>query len=189
MIINKMDPFLTAKKQKSGPKHQNFLEAFKDSGAAKPQAQPNQPSTEAFNFEEFLNQQERRIRQQERTRFESIRREEQIIFSREKNQIKVQIETIQTQIKSLAKDQVGLMEEVDQAAFQAVVNPGVYHQSFFERLLHLIKLARKKVAESRTWLQLQNHRSQARTGYWQSVKTSGTSFMLSGERTVSTQAG
>lgn len=189
MTITKMDPFLTAKKQKSGPKHQNFLEAFKDSVAAKPQTQSSQTNAEAFNFEEFLNQQEKRIRQQERGRFEAIRREEQIIFSREKNQIKVQIETIQTQIKTLAKEQVGLMEEVDQAAFQAVVNPGVYHQSFFERLLHLIKLARKKVAESRTWLQLQNHRSQSRTGYWQSVKTSGTSFMLSGERTVSTQAG
>jgi len=189
MITNKMDPFLTAKKQKSGPKHQNFLEAFKDSGITKAQPQSNQASAEAFNFEEFLNQQEKRIRQQERGRFESIRREEQIIFSREKNQIKVQIETIQTQIKELAKEQVGLMEEVDQAAFQAIVNPGVYHQSFFERLLHLIKLARKKVVESRTWLQLQNHRSQKQAGYWQKVKTSGTSFMLSGERTVSTQAG
>jgi len=189
MITNKMDPFQSGKKRKSGPKHQNFLEAFKDSGAAKRPIQPNQPTAEAFNFEEFLNQQEKRIRQQERSRFEFIRREEQIIFSREKNQIKVQIETIQTQIKELAKDQVGLMEEVDKAAFQAVVNPGVYHQNFFERLLHLIRLARKKVAESRTWLQLQNHRSQKRTGYWQSVKKSGTSFMLSGERTVATQAG
>jgi len=189
MTAIKMDPFQSGKKQKSGPKHQNFLEAFKDSGTVKPQVPSNQSSDKAFNFEEFLNQQERRIRQQERSRFESIRREEQIIFSREKNQIKVQIETIQTQIKGLAKEQVGLMEEVDKAAFQAVVNPGVYHQNFFERLIHLIKLARKKVTESRTWLQLQNHRSQKRTGYWQKVKTSGTSFMLSGERTVSTQAG
>ncbi|MBU1499958.1 hypothetical protein KKE48_03770 [Patescibacteria group bacterium] len=189
MITNKMDPFQTGKKKKSGLKHQNFLEAFKDSGSTQTQPKTNQANTEAFNFEEFLNQQENKIRQQERSRFESIRREEQIIFSREKNQIKVQIETIQTQIKEMAKDQVGLMEEVDQAAFQVIVNPGVYHQNFFERLFHLIKLARKKVAESRTWLQLQNHRCQKRTGYWQSVKKSGTSFMLSGERTVSTQAG
>lgn len=189
MKINKMDPFPAAKKKKTGPKYLNFLEAFKDNHPTKPQLQPHQANTEAFNFEEFLNQQEKRIRQQERSRFETIRREEQIIFSREKNQIKVQIETIQTQIKAMAKDQVGLMEEIDQAAFQAIVNPGVYHQNFFERLLHLIKLARKKVAESRTWLQLQNHRSQKQAGYWQKVKTSGTNFMLSGERTVSTQSG
>ncbi|MDZ7586919.1 MAG: DUF5660 family protein, partial [Patescibacteria group bacterium] len=97
--------------------------------------------------------------------------------------------TLQTEIKALAKEQVGLMTEVDQASFQAVVNPGVYHQSFFERLLQLIKLARKKVADSRTWLSMQNHRCQKQSGYWQSVKKSGTSFMLSGERTVSTQSG
>ena len=129
------------------------------------------------------------MRQQERARFEAIRREEQIIFSREQRQVKVQIETIQTQIKALAKEQVELMEEVDKAAFQAVVNPGVYHQNFFERLLALIKLARKKIVESRTWLQLYNHRSQKRAYYWQNVKSSGTKFMLSQERYMSTHAG
>ncbi|MDZ7586990.1 MAG: hypothetical protein U0946_04490, partial [Patescibacteria group bacterium] len=104
MIINKMDPFQTGKKKKSGPKHQNFLEAFKDNGGSQTQPKTNATQSEAFNFEEFLNQQERKIRQQERTRFESIRREEQIIFSREKNQIKVQIETLQTELKALAKE-------------------------------------------------------------------------------------
>lgn len=189
MTTTKMDPFQTGKKKNSDSKHQNFLEAFKDSFTSKPKIKPHQTAAEDFNFEEFLNQQEKKIRQQERVRFETIQREEQIIFSREKNQLKVQIETIQTQIKKLAKEEVGLMEEVDQAAFQAVVNPGVYHQNFFERLLYLIKLARKKVADSRTWLQMQNHRCKKRNGYWQSVKKSGTSFMLSGERTASTQSG
>lgn len=184
-----MDPFQTGKKKRSGPKYENFLEAYKDTGATKTKTAAYQASSEVFNYQEFLNQQEKRIRQQERTRFETIRREEQIIFSREKNQIKVQIETIQTQIKELAKEQVGLMEEVDKAAFQVVVNPGVYHQNFFERLLHLIKLAKKKISDSRTWLQLHNHRAQCKSVYWSGVKKGGTSFMLSSDRTVATQAG
>jgi hypothetical protein len=211
--MNQLNPLdQTKKKKKTGPKYQNFIEAFKDIGSSigkavtqdvvkgtaqnvvdvftKGQAQPDTPAPqEDFKFEDYLNQQERKIRAQERTRFETIRREEKIIYSREQQQVKIQIETLQTQIKELAKEQTGLMKEVEQASFQAVINPGVYHQNFFERLLHLIKIAKKKVAESRTWLHLHNHRAQKRGYYWQNVKKSGTKFMLSHERYMATQAG
>jgi len=206
----KQDLFNQTKKKK-GPKHQNFIEAFKDIGSSinknvtqkvikdakntvdaltKAQTQTDTPAPqEDFNFEEYLNLQERKIRQQERARFETVRQEEKIIFSREQQQVKIQIETLQVQIKELAKEQTGLMTEIEQATFQAVVSPGVYHQNFFERLLHLIKIAKKKIAESRTWLHLHNHRAQKRAYYWQNVKKSGTKFMLSHERYMSTQAG
>jgi len=201
--MNQLDPFnQTKKKKKTGPKYQNFVEAFKDIGSSigkavtqdvikdTAQNQPNLPtSQEDFKFEDYLNQQERKIRAQERAHFETIRREEKIIYSREQQQVKIQIETLQTQIKELGQEQIGLIKEVQQASFQAVVNPGVYHQNFFERLIHLIKIAKKKVAESRTWLHLHNHRAQKRGYYWQNVKKSGTKFMLSHERYMATQAG
>jgi len=176
------------KKKKTAPKFDNFLEAFKDTQT--PQAaNTTAPLDNNFNFEEFLNQREAQIRREEQLRFESVRREEQIIFSREKESIKTEIETLRVQIQQLAKEQVNLMVEVDKTSFQVVANPGIYHKNFFERLLNLIKLAKKKVIESRTWLQLHNSRSQARSAYWQGVKKAGTSFMLSFDRTVATQAG
>ena len=187
MAATKLADLGQTKKKTKAPKFQNFIEAFKDNqgGGSRPTDRVNND----FDFEAFLQQRENRIRQQERARMESIRHEEQVIFSREKQQVKTQIETLQVEIKAMAKDQADLMVEVDKTAFQAVVNPGVYHQNFFERLLQLIKLARKKISESRTWMQLQSHRNQKRQGYWAGVKKSGTSFMLSGERTVSTQSG
>ncbi len=211
--MNQLDPLnQTKSKKKTGPKYQNFIEAFKDIGSSigkavtqdvikgtaqnvadvltKGQTQSDTPaSQENFNFQDYLNQQERKIRSQERAHFETVRREEKIIYSREQQQVKIQIETLQTQIKELGQEQVGLIKEVQQASFQAVVNPGVYHQNFFERLIHLIKIAKKKIAESRTWLHLHNHRAQKRSYYWQNVKKSGTKFMLSHERYMSTQAG
>jgi hypothetical protein len=201
-MTNKMDPFdQTKKKKTAGPKYQNFIEAFKDIGGSKgpsprtaDASTQSKPATNAqleqnFDFQEYLKLREKKIQQQERTRFEAIRREEKIIFSREQQQTKLQIETLQTQIKDLAKEQIGLMKEVEKASFQSVVNPGTYHQNFFERLLSLIKLAKKKIVESKTWLQLHNQRAQKRSAYWQGCKKSGTSFMLSGERTVATQTG
>lgn len=183
--MNAIDP---SKKKKSSPKFQNFLEAFKDTQSSQPKPPAAQPA-ENFNFEEYLSQQENKIRGQERMRFEAIRREEQIVFSSEKQQTKIQIETLQVQIKQLAKELTGVMVEADKAAFQAIANPGTYHQNFFERLLTLIKLARKKVSESKTWLMMHNHRGQCKSAYWSGVKKGGTSFMLSSDRTAATQSG
>jgi hypothetical protein len=176
-----MNSFTAQAKKKTPPVSQNFLEILKDGNS--------QPNPQATKIQELLRRREERVRHQERTRFETIRREEKIIFSRQQEQVKLQIETLQTQIKQLAKEHTGLLKEVEKASFQAVVNPGVYHQNFFERLLQLIKLAQKKISESRTWLHLHNHRAKKRAYYWQNVKKSGTKFMLSQERTVSTQSG
>jgi len=178
--MNKMDPFDTIKKKKALPKFENFIEAFKDTGSDK---------ADKFDFESFLNQQEGRIRQQERQRFDQIRHEEQVIFSRQNQETKLEIETLQVEIKKLAKEVGGVMIEAEKTSFQAIINPGVYHKNFFKRLIALLEMARKSVHDSRTCLQLTNLRNQAKSIYWTGVKTGGTSFMLSSDRTVATQAG
>jgi len=178
--MNKMDPIDTSKKKKALPKFENFIEAFKDTGSDK---------SDKFDFESFLNQQEGRIRQQERQRFDQIRHEEQVIFSRQNQETKLEIETLQVEIKKLAKEVGGVMIEAEKTSFQAIINPGVYHKNFFKRLIALLEMARKSVHDSRTCLQLTNLRNQAKSIYWTGVKTGGTSFMLSSDRTVATQAG
>ncbi|KKU87876.1 MAG: hypothetical protein UY17_C0007G0012, partial [Candidatus Beckwithbacteria bacterium GW2011_GWC2_47_9] len=102
--MNKMDPFDTIKKKKALPKFENFIEAFKDTGSDK---------ADKFDFESFLNQQEGRIRQQERQRFDQIRHEEQVIFSRQNQETKLEIETLQVEIKKLAKEVGGVMIEAE----------------------------------------------------------------------------
>jgi hypothetical protein len=179
-----------SRQKKSSAKFDNFLEAFKESGTNK-SARPvnSRDSGAGFDMEAFLKAQEERIRQQERTRFEQIRYEEQVIYSREKQQEKLEIESLQLKIKQLAKEVGGVMVEAEKTAFQMVVAPGVYHKNFFKRLISLLEIARKSVHDSRTCLQLTNVRNQARSIYWASVKKAGTSFMLSSDRTVATQAG
>ena len=179
-----MDPLNTSKKKKALPKFENFIEAFKDNGSA----QPKSPS-EAFDFESFLKGQEARVRTQERQRFDQVHHEEQVIFSRQNQETKLEIETLQIEIKKLAKEVGGVMVEAEKTAFQAVVNPGDYHKNLFKRLLSLLQLARKKISEGKNCLMLFNHRQQSRSAYWTGVKKGGTSFMLSSDRTVATQAG
>jgi hypothetical protein len=171
----------SSSKTKVSPKLQNLIEAFKNSSDKK--------SRPSFDLQEALRLQEQKIRQQERTRFEAVRREEKTIFSREQQEVKLQIESLQAQIKQLAKDQIGLMKEAEKASFQAVVNPGVYHKNFFERLVHFLNLIRQSIADAKSWLDLANHRAKKRRNYWTQFKQSGTKFSLSQERYMATQAG
>lgn len=183
-----MDPLDTTKKKKALPKFENFIEAFKDNGSGKSD-KVIKPQTEAFDFESFLSQQESRVRAQERQRFDQIRHEEQIVFSRQNQETKLEIETLQVEIKKLAKEVGGVMIEAEKTSFQAVINPGIYHKNFFKRLMSLLQLARKKISEGKNCLMLFNQRQQSRSAYWTGVKKGGTSFMLSSDRTVATQAG
>lgn len=180
-----MDSISQTKKKKPAPKFDNFLEAFKDS----PQSAPAKKANSAFDFESFLSQQEEKIRQQERLRFDELHREEQVIYSREKQQEKLEIQSLQIEIKKLAKEVGGVMVEAEKTAFQVVVSPGIYHENFFKRLLSLLQVARRKISEGKNCLMVFNHRQQMRSAYWSGVKKSGTSFMLSSDRTVATQAG
>lgn len=184
-----MDPMDKTKKKPALPKFDNFLEAFKDTRSAGKPASARPADGSGFDFESFLKAQEQNIRRQERQRFEQIRRDEQVVFSRERQQEKLEIESLQIEINKIAKEVPELMVEAKKTAFQIVVSPGVYHKNFFIRLLSLLQTARKKIVEGKHCLQLFNGRQQSRSAYWGGVNKGGTSFMLSSDRTVATQAG
>lgn len=181
----------------------NFIEALKDIGSSGKQQtkdlifgapgnkQPSAGETgkEAFNFEEYLKSREKQIALQERQRFESKIEQERLIFHRKQEETKLQIQAIQEELKKLAQTTSNLSGEVKKATLQAVVEPGTYHENFFDRIRKLIELARKKLAESETWMQIFNARSKQKSHYWGQVQKSGTQFMLSQERYMVTQVG
>ncbi len=143
-----------------------------------------------FNFEEYILNREKEIRKEERRHFERIRRQEKIVWTEEQQKTVFQIKAIQEELKKLVLETEGLSQEVKTAAVQGIVEPGVYHLNYLERLMELIKLIRKKLHESKTWLAEWNaYSKKKRNYYWVQVKKSGTKFMLSSERYMATQAG
>lgn len=120
----------------------------------------------------------RQMREDERRRLLAI-----------EQQTRQQIASLQTEIKLLAQSAKDLGKEVQIAASQAVVNPGVYHKHFFSHLGSLIKTLRQQVQDSRHWLATTNARASKRGGYWAGVKKGGTAFMLSSERYMVTSTG
>ena len=102
--------------------------------------------------------------------------------------IKQQLEAIRQELKALAVSMKGFHQEVQKAVETPIAEPGIYHVNFFERLRSLIKLLREQIEDGRSWLALWNTRKK-KMGYWGMFKKHGTSFGLSSERSIATQAG
>jgi len=121
--------------------------------------------------------------------FLDLRRQEKLVYSQAEQETKLQIAAILDELKKLALSTKDLAQEMEVAAKQVPVEPGVYHLNFFEKLREAILLFKKRIQESTTWLAAFNQRAKRRSYYWRQVGKSGTKFMLSQERYMSTQAG
>ena len=111
------------------------------------------------------------------------------VFSREQEQVEQKIKEIQEELIKLAEEIVMLGSQIDRAIHENIVEPGTYHLNFLDSLKKYLIQLRKKTAESRDWLAVSQQRKQDQNHYWGAVKKSGTSFMLSNERTTATQTG
>ena len=121
--------------------------------------------------------------------FLDLRRQERLIFTQAEQKSRLEIKTVQEELKKLASSTKNLAKQVEMATFQAPIEPGIYHLSFFEKLRQTIILFRKSIEESATWLAAFNQRGKKRNYYWRQFKKSGTKFLLSSERYMATQAG
>jgi len=128
-----------------------------------------------------------------KNRFEKLQQihsQEQVIFNQKNQENQTQIKTLQMEIKGLASSVKNLDKEIDKAIETLpLLEAGVYHLNFLEKLKELIILFRKRVDEASTWLEIFNQKSAKKHGYWAGVKKGGTKFMLSPDRQVATSVG
>lgn len=119
------------------------------------------------------------------------REQERQSMLRQEQQVKMQITAIQEEIKKMAKSMGDFAKEIQVAAMQAPVNPGVYHQNFFASLRTFISNMRLRIQESRNWLAASNARAskKGKGAYWSQAQKSGTKFTLSSERYMVTSTG
>ena len=101
------------------------------------------------------------------------------------------IQQILVELKNLVSTTQELKVQFKEVAVEKVVNPGKYHESFFEWLLSSVREALKKVEDSGVWLAAVKGKNAKRGVYWTNADETvgGTSFSLSSERVVATQTG
>lgn len=139
---------------------------------------PQQPSVEAFP---------------ERSPFRpQMRRPEvyrpMINDQREEAGMKQKLDVVRMELKALASSIKNLNSQIERAIDDIPAHPGIYHVNFLERLRGIIRTLRENIEDSGSWLALWSGRKQKKK-YWGMYKKHGTTFGLSSERNVSTQAG
>lgn len=111
-----------------------------------------------------------------------------IAVHREEVGIKEKLDTIRGELKNLAASIKQLNSQIERAIEDIPAHPGIYHVNFLERLRGVIRTIRENIEDSGSWLALWSGRKQKKK-YWGMYKKHGTTFGLSSERNVSTQAG
>jgi hypothetical protein len=110
------------------------------------------------------------------------------VMHREEAGIKEKIEAVRSELKALATSIKHLNIEMQKAVAEVPVDPGVYHLNFFDRLRTILAVMREQIDDSRTWMAMSQTRRK-KMGYWGMFKKHGTTFGLSNERSIATQAG
>lgn len=150
--------------------------------APQPKKDPFSGETSSF-FEERKNFQER-VRQTE-----FVRKQEKLIFTSRERETRTQVAVLIEEAKKLSVAVERFDQEVAVTAFQAPVEPGIYHINFFQKLISFIKSLTQKIDHASVWISTSTSKNKRRSYYWNQVNKSGTKFMLSQERYMSTQAG
>ncbi|MDP1723034.1 MAG: DUF5660 domain-containing protein [Candidatus Gottesmanbacteria bacterium] len=111
-----------------------------------------------------------------------------ILDQREEVGMKQKLDSVRLELKALASSIKNLNSQIERAIDDIPAHAGIYHVNFLERLRGIIRTLRENIEDSGSWLALWSGRKQKKK-YWGMYKKHGTSFGLSSERNVSTQAG
>ncbi|EKD62467.1 MAG: hypothetical protein ACD_52C00157G0001 [uncultured bacterium] len=114
--------------------------------------------------------------------------EERVFIEKKGKELEMQLYVIKQEVEALASTTEGLAKELQVAAMQSPVEPGVYHLVFFEKLIEFLKSFRKKIEKAAVWLHATNKRAQKKN-FWGLYKSQGTKFFLSGEHYSQRSAG
>lgn len=110
---------------------------------------------------------------------------------RERKKVKEEIRKVREELYLAIKEMEKLgvqVREVQRAVYEEVVDPGVYHLGFFEKLKTILKVLRQNIHDSKNWLEMVFAKKRRRK-YWNQAKTGGSMFTMSHERRMATQAG
>lgn len=126
-----------------------------------------------------------------RPRQPEIQRPEFVLFTAQEANLAHEVEAVRSELKRTVEELKELntaVVEVEKAVALTPVKIGKYHLSFFGKLRAILKLFRQQVSESRVWLEA-SFAKKRKKQYWSMFKKHGTTFGLSSERAIASQAG
>ncbi|KKS80145.1 MAG: hypothetical protein UV56_C0026G0002 [Candidatus Woesebacteria bacterium GW2011_GWC1_43_10b] len=148
------------------------------------------PGEDLVIDEVFSGKREGTEKAQKQVAFERrLHQEEKELLDQKSGEIKLQLGAIMQEMQALAQATPELAKEIEIAAVQAPVNPGLYHVIFFQKILEFIKSFRKKINNASDWLYSVNKRAAKKNAWGARYQQHGAKYLLSGEHYLTRSAG
>ena len=191
------------KKKQFGPSQDTILEQLRDVGGGMVKSAASDVVggvatgilNELFSPKKGVKNGEQTILTQERhlpvRSTPEIKSPEVVLFTAQEANVAHEVEALRAELKKTADELKELntaIIEVEKAVVQTSGKVGTYHLSFFAKLRSILKLFRQQVSESRLWLE-ETFTKKRKRNYWAMFKKHGTTFGLSQERALASQAG
>jgi len=112
-----------------------------------------------------------------------------VVFSAREQSVKRKVISLQEELKRLSHSINNLSQKIQNNTQETISAPGIYHENFLEKLISFVKSLTKKVNKASTWINVMQARMKKRPFYWAQINKSGSKYMLSADRYMSTQAG
>lgn len=162
-------------------------------GSAKTGRMPTTPDqTINPDLEKYIAEKENEAAQQaklqERVFHTHKAQETKVLFSYADESLRKEIDGVRQELQMLVASMGKVEAQIEQAMMDNIVDGGVYHLNYFQKLKTWIKFMRKSLEDSSAWLQLSSSRK-SKGYFWTQESKSGTKYSMSSERNVQMGAG
>lgn len=160
-------------------------------GSAKTGQAPNIDSDTTPNLEALIAEREAaafEAGKQEATPHKNPLKESQVIFSFADEKVKKEVDGVRQELAMLVATMGKVEKQIEVAMMDNIVDGGLYHLNYFQKLKTWIKFMRKSLEDSSSWLQMSGGRK-SKGYYWAQEARSGTKYSMSSERNVQMGAG
>ncbi len=162
-------------------------------GSAKNGHVPTTPD-QAINpdLEKYIQEREEQAaeqaKQQERAFHVHKAGETKVLFSYADESLRKEIDGVRQELSMLVASMGKVEQQIEAAMMDNIVDGGVYHLNYFQKLKTWIKFMRKSLEDSSAWLQMSSGRK-SQGYFWTQTGKSGTKYSMSSERNVQMGAG
>lgn len=147
----------------------------------------NRPDLAAF-IAEREQQAADKARNQERTFHMQKAQETKVLFSHADESLKREIDGVRQELQMLVASMGKVEQQIEMAMMDNIVDGGLYHLNYFQKLKTWIKFMRKSLEDGGAWLQLSSSRK-SKGYFWTQEAKSGNKYSQSSERNVQMGAG
>ena len=114
--------------------------------------------------------------------------EAQVLFSHADESLKKEINGVRQELQMLVASMDKVENQIEMAIMDNIVDGGVYHLNYFQKLKTWIRFMRKSLEDSSAWLQMSGGRK-SKGYFWTQEAKSGSLYSQSSERNVQMGAG